>query len=68
MKLQARLHPLILAQVKELGLQALFKVASMTNLTQTHSKIRQGVKELYLKIIERLQDAMEKQIVSAEIS
>lgn len=68
MKLQARLHPLILAQVKELALQALFKVASMTNLTQTYSKIRQGVKELYLEIIERLQDAMEKQIVSAEIS
>lgn len=33
---QARLHPLVLAQVKELGTQAtLFKVANMANPTQT---------------------------------
>lgn len=65
-QLQARLHPLVLAQVKELGTQALFKVANMANPTQTHSKIMQGVNEPYLQL-ERWQDAMQKQIVNVEI-
>lgn len=65
-RLQARLHPLILAQVKELGLQALFKVTNMATPTQTYSKIRKGVKEPYLQFIERLQGAMEKLIANVE--
>lgn len=47
-------------------MQALFKVANMANPTQTYSKIQQGIKEPYLQFIERLQDAMEKQITNIE--
>lgn len=65
-KLQAKLHSPILAQVKDLGTQALFKVANMANPTQTFKKIQQRIKEPYLQFIDSLQDAVEKQITNTE--
>lgn len=47
-RLQVRLDPLVPAQVKDLGMLALFKVMNMANPTETYSKIRQGINEPYL--------------------
>ncbi|XP_050830686.1 uncharacterized protein LOC108964007 [Serinus canaria] len=67
-QLQARLNPLILAQAKDLGIQALMEVGKMALVTPTQScaKIKQGPKEPYRQFIERLKDAMEKQIANDE--
>lgn len=40
LQLQAHLHSLILAQAKELGIEALMKVADMATLTQRYSRIK----------------------------
>lgn len=63
-QLQARLNPLILAQARDLGIQALMEVGKMALVTPTQSyiKIKQGPEEPYKQFIERLKDAMEKQI------
>ncbi|XP_039562500.1 uncharacterized protein LOC120500974 [Passer montanus] len=65
-QVQARLNPLILAQARDLGMQALMKVGNMALATPTQSfaKIKQGPKEPYVEFIERLKDAMEKQIAN----
>ncbi|XP_053835419.1 uncharacterized protein LOC128808402 isoform X1 [Vidua macroura] len=67
-QLQARLNPLILAQATDLGMQALMEVGNMALATPTQSfaKIKQGPKEPYMQFIERLKDAMEKQIVNSD--
>lgn len=67
-QLQARLNPLILAQAKDLGMQALMEVGKMALATPTQScaEIKQGPKEPYMQFIERLKDAMEKQIANDE--
>lgn len=51
-QLQEHLHPLILVQARDLGMQALLKVADMATTTQRYSTIKQGSKELYLQFIE----------------
>lgn len=63
-QLQAHLNPLILAQARDLGIQALMEVGKMALVTPTQSyiKIKQGPEEPYKQFIERLKDAMEKQI------
>lgn len=65
-QLQARLNPLILAQARDLGMQALMEVGKMALVTPTQSyvKIKQGPEEPYMQFIERLKDAMEKQIAN----
>ncbi|XP_072785702.1 uncharacterized protein [Taeniopygia guttata] len=65
-RLQACLNPLILAQATDLGMQALMEVGSMglATPTQAFAKIKQGPEEPYMQFIERLKDAMEKQIVN----
>ncbi|XP_037994398.1 uncharacterized protein LOC119701599 [Motacilla alba alba] len=61
---QARLNPLILAQARDLGIKALMEVGKMSLATPTESfaKIKQGPKEPYEQFIERLKDALDKQI------
>ncbi|XP_041260018.1 uncharacterized protein LOC121335705 [Onychostruthus taczanowskii] len=65
-QLQVRLNPLILAQARDLGMQALMKVGNMALAApaQSFAKIKQGPKEPYVQFIERLKDAMEKQIAN----
>lgn len=63
-QLQACLHPLILAQAKDLGIQALLKIADVATLTQRYSTIKQDPKEPYIQFIERLRDAMDKQMIN----
>ncbi|XP_059329457.1 uncharacterized protein LOC132074056 [Ammospiza nelsoni] len=67
-QLQARLNPLILAKARDLGMQALMKVGKMGLVmpTQSFIKIKQGPKEPYMQFIERLKDAIEKQIANDE--
>ncbi|XP_054131785.1 uncharacterized protein LOC128936668 [Melozone crissalis] len=67
-QLQARLNPLILAQARDLGMQALMEVGKMGLVMPTQSciKIKQGPKEPYMQFIERLKDAIEKQIANDE--
>lgn len=67
-QLQARLNPLILAQARDLGMQALMEVGKMALVPPTQSciKIKQGPKEPYMQFIERLKDAIEKQIANDE--
>uniref|UniRef100_A0A8U8B8W6 Uncharacterized protein n=1 Tax=Geospiza parvula TaxID=87175 RepID=A0A8U8B8W6_GEOPR len=68
-QLQARLNPWILAQARDLGIQALMEVGKMALVTPTQSyiKIKQGPKEPYVQFIERLKDAIEKQIAYDDV-
>uniref|UniRef100_A0A8C5ITU3 CCHC-type domain-containing protein n=1 Tax=Junco hyemalis TaxID=40217 RepID=A0A8C5ITU3_JUNHY len=67
-QLQARLNPWILAKARDLGMQALMEVGKMALVTPTQScvKIKQSPKEPYMQFIERLKDAIEKQIANDE--
>lgn len=63
---QARLNPLILAQAKDLAMRALTKIADMSVPTHSFSSVRQNPSKLYTQFIERLQDAVEKQIANSD--
>lgn len=53
-------------QAKDLGLQAILKVTNTPTPSQSYTAINQGATEPYLQFKERLQDALEKQIVDKE--
>lgn len=64
---QARLNPPILAQAKDLAMQALTKVVSTSVPTKSYSSIKQNPNELYMQFVKCLQDAVEKQIANSEV-
>lgn len=65
-QLQAHLNPFILAQARDLGMQALMQVGKMRLVTPTQCcvKIKQCPKEPYVQFIERLKDAVGKQVAN----
>lgn len=53
-------------QPKDLGFQEKLKVADVSTAAQSYTAMNQGATEPYLKFVERLQNALERQIVNKE--
>ena len=64
--LQARLRPEILAQGRDLALQALLKVPDVGRATKSFTLIKQGRGEGYISFLDCLKEALEKQVENAE--
>ncbi|KAJ7395792.1 hypothetical protein BTVI_151730 [Pitangus sulphuratus] len=58
---QAQWHPLVLAQAKNTGIEAILRTAELSVPKPRYASIRQDTREPYLPFIERLFAAIEKQ-------
>ncbi|KAK4805325.1 hypothetical protein QYF61_018188 [Mycteria americana] len=65
-RLQARLDPNILRQSAALALQAMLRLPEVGKPEQSFTSIRQGLQEPYMQFIDRLRDALDKQIENRE--
>ncbi|KAK4814001.1 hypothetical protein QYF61_004631 [Mycteria americana] len=65
-RLQARLDPNILRQSAALALQAMLRLPEVGKPEQSFTSIRQGLQEPYMQFIDRLRDALDKQIENPE--
>ncbi|XP_053929401.1 endogenous retrovirus group K member 7 Gag polyprotein-like [Cuculus canorus] len=59
---QAQWHPLVLEQVKAVGLEALMRTAEMAEPGDKYTTIKQGVREPFLQFVEKLWAAVERQV------
>lgn len=65
-QLQARLTPEILGQSADLAFQAMLKVLDTGKATRSFTNIRQGTSEPFMQFIDRLQDAIQKEVENLE--
>lgn len=65
-RLQARLNDAILRQSASLALQAMLKLREVGKVEPSFTSIRQQVSEPYMQFIDRLRDALDKQIDNRE--
>ncbi|KAK4805580.1 hypothetical protein QYF61_009345 [Mycteria americana] len=61
-QLQARLNPAILQQSCQLAYQALLKTPDTGKATQSFVSIKQGIAESFMPFIDKLKEAIEKQV------
>ncbi|KAK4810631.1 LOW QUALITY PROTEIN: hypothetical protein QYF61_007368 [Mycteria americana] len=61
-QLQARLNPAILQQSRQLAYQALLKTPDTGKATQSFVSIKQGIAESFMSFIDKLKEAIEKQV------
>jgi len=65
-QLQAWLTPEILRQSSDLALQAILKVPDTGKAEKSFTTIKRGSGESYMQFVDRLQDAINKQIENLE--
>lgn len=61
-QLQARLNPSILQQSRQLAYQSILKTADLARTTQAFVSIRQGDNVAFMSFIDKLKEAIEKQV------
>ncbi|XP_064901033.1 endogenous retrovirus group K member 5 Gag polyprotein-like isoform X1 [Columba livia] len=66
-RLQAQWPPLVLEQVKAVGIQAIIRTAELAEPNQRYTAIKQGPKEPFLSFAEKLQAAVERQVFDANV-
>ncbi|XP_068260268.1 endogenous retrovirus group K member 24 Gag polyprotein-like [Nyctibius grandis] len=64
---QAQWDLLILKKIKMLGMNAIVKTAQLASPIHIYTTVRQGPKEPYLSFVERLQEAVEKQVFDVDL-
>lgn len=65
-RLQARLNDAVLQQSASLALQAMLKLSEVGKVEPSFTNIKQQVSELYMQFIDRLWDAVDKQVDNRE--
>lgn len=64
---QAQWHPLVLEQVKTIGVEALLRMAELVEPKARYTMIKQGTKEPFLSFVEKLMGAIEWQVFDVHI-